>query len=436
MAYYFHTKKRTIPLPIALVLIMLLAVFLSIFYRRLEQGPKKTPTISLLEIGSITASTAKVYWRTDTPSKSYLLLGSSERSVREKIYDGRDKSNLPKSRYNHIVSIVDLKPNTNYFFKLVDEGSKQQAGDKSFTFKTTAKHTQISDRPPVYGKVVNEQGQGENDAVVMFELENSMPLLTTTKSDGSFTFSLCCLFEKGIVRPLGENVRDDDLSTITIFPEISDKSSSTRKLAQASPFSEPLVLGYKELPQGDALGTSTQTLERSPSKAVYDTIDIIYPLPEARIAGTRPLFKGLALAGNSVIGKILPEDREFNVTAGQDKLWYYTPDIGLDFGNHTITITSKNSSGQTIAKSSQFFILESGSSVLAESTRSATLSPTIALPTVASTSPTIEPTTISVSPTISLTPRAGPPVSGSSILPSVAISSALILVGLGVLFLF
>ncbi len=443
MSYSFYTKKQHIPLPVAFLGTLILALCLVFVFKQGELPTKKEVKIESTEIGNITFSTAGIYWRSDIPAESYLIYGKSANSLDTKAFEVQDKTNFPKSRQNHLVLLSNLDPDETYFFKLVNnETSRGASSDSPFSFKTARKTSQTSDRGPAFGKVVDSHGKALTHAIVIVEPALAVKQITMTNSDGTFLLSLCCLYEKTSLKPLYESIPADEIVKFKIIDDSGDILAVEKSINDVSPIVDNLVMneGKTEIAQAKTLGESDQFLKKADGQ-IYQAIDFIYPKKDAQISSSRPLFKGVAFPDKVVEGKILPEERNFTVTTDEKGLWNFSPSIGLLFGKHTVKISTNDDHNQKVNIERDFFVMESGSSVLAEATGGATLTPPQVTTSVSVTPTEIIETPVvtlvpTLSPTGSLTPTPTPPITGPNIIPAAIFSTALVIIGMGFILLF
>lgn len=438
MAYSIHNHQQNrIPIPVALVLLFLMMVGLSFFFQNNQKVAKRAERISITmsEIANIRDNTATIFWRTEQPTSSYVVYGADTKALVTTAFDERDKADEPTPRHNHLITLKELQPNTQYFYQIVNDEEKMgQTVDTPFTFQTTRKVTSSLDIPPLYGEAAHSNREVVNEAVVIIKMSNIFPLITLTKADGSFLVSPCCIFNSTTLEPFYPSAEQDVV--IEVVAENGQTSKVTTTLGAASPLNELVIIDRKEKKIAEkkatvqTLGAQSAVLLEAEQVSHYDNIDIIFPKDKASIPGSRPLLKGLGEPGKRVSGRLEPDGKLFAVQVNDDRVWDFAVPFDLLPGEHSLSIETEDIAGKKLALNRVFTILKSGQAVLGEATPSGTLSPTIA--------PTVGPTiTSSPTPTIiPLTTTPPPPVSGINIFPFALFSVALVIFGAGVILLF
>ena len=438
MAYSIHNHQQNrIPVPVALVLLFLMMVGLSFFFQNNQKVAKRAERIAITmsEIANIRDNTATIFWRTDQPTSSYVVYGADTKELVTTAFDELDKADEPTPRHNHLITLKELQPNTQYFYQIVNDEEKMgQTADTPFTFQTTRKVTSSLDIPPLYGEAAHSNREVVNEAVVIIKMSDIFPLITLTKADGSFLVSPCCIFNSTTLEPFYPSAEQDVM--IEVVAENGQTSKVTTTLGAASPLNEIVIIDQTEKKIAEkkataqTLGAQSAVLLEAEQVSNYDNIDIIFPKDNASIPGSRPLLKGLGEPGKRVSGRLEPDGKLFEVQVNDDRVWDFAVPFDLSPGKRSLSIETEDIAGKKLALNRVFTILKSGQAVLGEATPSGTLSPTIA--------PTAGPTITSLpTPTIiPVTTTPPPPISGINILPFTLFSVALVIFGAGVILLF
>lgn len=435
MHYKLYSEKRGVPTPVAFIAIVMLVVSLAYFFHKPEPVRKasRTAEIEQVKIANVSDNSITVFWRTSEPQEGYIVYGTSDSEPSEKAFDELDKQNAPSSRRNHVVTINRLKSSTQYFFRLVNDNEyTNSVGDKAFSARTARRRKSTTQLEPAYGLVIDNSQQPVTDAVVTIKIAGSGPLVTRTKSDGSFLASLCCLYEKDTLEPIVSI--GDEKTLLSIIDEAGSTLSFETTISDLTPLSQTLTLKAGEdkelVPQ--TVSDNSLYLKVADKSEEVEAIDIIFPRQDASIPGSQPLIKGTALVGSKVKGIIEPEDSRFEVDTNDKGLWSYVPGFELTPGEHTLTIQTADESGNTVGRKSRFIVQKSGEAILGEATLSGTLTPT---ETVSSPSATLIPTQMT-SPTLTISETPTPPVTGGNILPLISMSIAFIILGAGLILVF
>lgn len=169
-------------------------------------------------------------------------------------------------------------------------------------------------------------------------------------------------------------------------------------------------------PKEDVLGDTTIR------NVKLDSVDFIYPVPDAIITATIPLIKGVALPNSNVLINIkgININRNYSIKADNKGAWNLSSITKLSPGKYSLILSSTDKEGKIIEKHRSFTIAKSGEQVLGESTPSAiTTTPEATL--------TIEPTQIPTQAVVSPSPTI--PVSGNSTMYMWVASIAFIILG-------
>lgn len=183
-----------------------------------------------IKITNISDNSFAVSWTTPTDIVGFIAYGVVE-DLGQTVYDDRDDGKQT-NRLTHHVTLKNLKPNTRYFFK-IGSGSDLYDNNGSLFQQVTASST-ASPPPiakPLYGRVVQENGNPLKEVLIYVQLENAVPLSTYIVSDGKWLTTLT-------------NMRDLELSKY-IVPA---KDAKVTILAQAGNKSakKEIVLGNLE----------------------------------------------------------------------------------------------------------------------------------------------------------------------------------------------
>ncbi|OGK24333.1 hypothetical protein A3C24_02220 [Candidatus Roizmanbacteria bacterium RIFCSPHIGHO2_02_FULL_37_24] len=428
-------QQRKIPSPIALGLIIALSAALTFVLNSTNKpgNEEQKVTISTSEIANLRDNTVSIFWRTSEPSASYIIYGTQQDGLNQQVFDERDKAHNPSIRNNHITTLKDLQADTTYYYEIVINGKKiGQTAQRPFTFKTTRKISSPLDIDPIYGKITDNRGQIVVEGIVILKMGNTYPLITYTKTDGSFLIAPCCIFNSTTLEPYYPS--NEQAVYLEIIDEAGNIEIKKTTLADISPLKETIVMDGQEESEKKQLGDTqdrekvSEVLLEAENISKYEDVDIIFPKQGAAIPATKPILKGLGEPGKKVIGQLDPDGKLFEVKVGEDRVWDFALPFELTPGEHTLNVITEDNTGSKLALNRTFTILKSGEAVLGSATPSGTITPQIF--------PTIAPTALpSLSP-IQLTPTSPPPVTGSNITSFAIFSVALVLFGAGMILLF
>ncbi len=425
---YLKDKFR-VPTILTLIIIVVMTILLARFFTNTSEITRASnKKLKRIEIGNVSPFQAAVFWQTDTPAISWIMLGDSENQLNRSGFDERDIASKKNPFINHYAILRDLKENHQYFIKIVSNNELISKSDgKAFTFTTPANTRLISNLSPAYGKVVKSNNQPLENAIVIVKIDNLPPLFTLTKSTGEWLIPL---------NEIPGAIKNKQIKIEIINEDSKISSNVVAELSGLSPLPQTIIMGkdYDFTQKSNVL--SVQTSDR---EEFNKTIDIIYPQENAKIPGTIPLIKGIS-SPNSEIQITVQSEKIFSakVTSDSTGTWSYTLPESLALGPHVITISTKDNKGETITIQRNFIIIgqEGGNARVLGTTAD---EPVISgAPTKIPTA-TIIPTSI---PTYYLLPTdntASPsaPVSGVSnfIIPAIS-GLSLMIVGLGIILAF
>lgn len=348
--------ERKIPTLIGLLLVGVFLVLFRFAFDRINPiFSKATGSIApqQVTVTNVSDTSFTVSWITGAPSLGSIKLDSVKTPYIE---------DQTSASHTHHVTVRNLKPETSYTFRL---------GGKRYDVRTAPQLAGLGTTiEPAYGQVANPSGEPAEGAIVYLTLSGGQMLSTLTKQGGTWVVPLNrartadltsyitgnerideTIFVRGAdgeARALTDTFNDNPVPAITI-----GKTYDFRKIQAAAP----------KLPS--VLGTSTQE------------VSITKPVTGATLPSNLPLFQGAGVPGNQaliVIGITNPVSDTFLV--GEDGIWRYTPPKPLQPGKQSVTITTSDAQGKTIAITHLFEVLKSGTQVLGEATPSATLEPT------------------------------------------------------------
>jgi len=430
MAYsdFFRSKEKKIPFPLSIVIILVIILSLG---RILSSNPSRSKAsnkvVRNMTVVNPAPSEFALYWLTDTKEMGWVIYGSSPNNLDKIALDERDLQNQKNAYYHHFVRIRDLNLGTTYYYKIVSDNQVVASENEPFSFTTLQSFNPGLQANPAYGKVIQNNGDPLENAIIILHFKGAIPLLAITKTTGEWLIPLNGLVNKEDRAVL--SFKDSDVFTLDIFSEEKDISHIQVSPSNISPLPQTIIIGknYTFLGSDNVLAVSSEA-----NRTKSETISVLFPQEGALIPGNTPIIKGTAIIGNEITGLIESQNKyTFKTSADKNGEWKVAVAKPFLPGDYLLTVTTKNKEGQEIRLSRKFSIAKSGEQVLGEATAEAT--PTL-IPTVA---PTIAPTLYSTpSITTSSATTITPPTSGFSFLPIAIGSASLVIVGLGILFIF
>lgn len=362
-----------------------------------------------IHITNISETSFAFSWTTDALSIGTILVSSSGMSNRI-YYDERDDSGKLGKYNTHRITVRDAHPNTGYTIKLMSDGSQYLNQGKPYGVQTASSlPTNTNSMEPAYGTILSDNGTPIDGALVYLTIDGGQELSTITKPSGLWLIPLnqvrtqdlssflptiermneSIVAEDNILQATAttDTLNDSPVPDMTLgknfdFRKQQAKTTGNTGLAlRATPPPAPPV-ATSNLPIGGAvLGESTTSRTFS--------VSLTTPVQGAALPTTLPLIQGTGVPNKYVgisVGILQPQTG--SVKVGLNGLWSYTPTKPLAPGNQSVTMTSIDNKGKTIAITHTFEILKSGTQVLGVATPSATIAPIETL----STTPVIIPT--------------------------------------------
>lgn len=441
-------NQRKIPTFLGLLLVIGAVFLFSIAFERISPllsraHPSAEP--QNITFTNITDTSFTATWTTQSPATGAVLIDGAGTGT---AYDQRDESQPGEGASpvlgaytQHSVIVRNLEPQKTYGVRILSNRTLYQEGLAPYNITTapviSGDGTLLE---PVYGTVAYEDGKPATGAIVYVEPEGGQVLSSIVTESGTWVIPLNMARTADLSAFLPQEeritetiiVRSDQGESIAITDTLNDnpvpsmtigKEYDYRKIqAEAPPLPSPIA--QATAPPPTVLGESTSP----PSQNVA----ITQPVQGAHLTTNLPLFQGTGVIGNPVLVIVgIRSPQSGSVTVGADGIWRFTPARPLTDGKQSITVTTKDRSGTTIALTNTFEIFKSGTQVLGDATPSATIAPTETL------SPTPGPTSAATpSPTITDLTGDPVPVTGSG-LPTILLMflGALFLVGGAAIFI-
>jgi len=370
-------------------------------------GPSETPTD--IRITNITDSSFTVSYTTSDSVLGSINFGKSN-ELNEIALDDRDQNtNLPNPYKVHSITVKNLSPSSTYFFS-IKSGSQTFLNNSSPFSVTTA--PAIEGQPPIEkvitGSVILSDGSIPKEGIVYLTSEESQAISALIQADGTFSLSLSFLRNRDLLSYFltSENtifnllIKGDGLSSNIKISGTSSKLPAVT-LSNDYDFTQDITPVITQFPSS-LFPQVPLTSESSKTPA------ILVPKENQGFTDQQPQFRGTALPNSIVNIEIRSEEPiKAQVFADASGKWTYRPPNPLSPGNHTITITTRTSSGILRTITQSFMVFAQGEQVVESATPSATPTITSPPPTPTETpiittipSPTFVPTAPPVSPTI------------------------------------
>ena len=409
--------KRKVPTLLGLV-VLLLGIGGGIFFAEYSLDFFSTGKINSepvnIRVSNTTDSLASISWLTEAATEGNVKYGLFDKTIGNTAHDDRvSNTNLDKYTLHH-VTIRGLDPESRYQFVITADGKEYNDDGKPYEFETFAVAT-LSKLGPATGEVKLVNGQPATGSIVFSQISGATLLSTLVGLDGSWVQPLNIAYDTASKQP----VLDNEAKTLNLYVLSQDGKESQVLTDTDHDFPAPaIVIGqrYNFLTQKTS-AVETAVLGDSTTDQASG-FAILQPTDNQAVVSVRPLIRGKGKPGQKVTVIVESKPQAAVVSVDERGDWQWTPFRELVAGLHTVTVKTVGADGENISEARRFIVLKSGSQVLAESTPSASLTPSPSVvPTVIST-----PTPIFSSPTPATTE--GTPISGNA-------TYTLVLVGLG-----
>ncbi len=156
---------------------------------RLILAPQK------IQIVNISDSSATITWQTEIPAVGLISYGSNQ-NLSESAGDDRDK-NSREIRLTHFVTINNLQPNKNYYYKIKTADSLSP--NYPLSFKTAALVQKETASAPIRGSVVvDESLTPVDEALIFLKIPGAADLASFTTTAGNFIIPLKNLYQSSL----------------------------------------------------------------------------------------------------------------------------------------------------------------------------------------------------------------------------------------------
>lgn len=386
-----------------------------------------------------------VFWEVETNDEGWIVYGENPSRLDQIALDERDLAERQERKY-HYVLLKNIEPDTTYYYRIVSNNELVSGeNNEPFSIRTIPDNTASSSLSPAYGKILSQSGDPLVNNFIILEVNGAHPLITLTKNTGEWLIPLQYIISSTDRKSIP--VTEDTIVNIRIFNE-TQQSIVKATLSQTHPLPQTVIMGNNYTFLEEKVLAATNNRAQTATNSY--TVDLQYPKNGAVIPGNTPLVKGKGIPGKQVSVQINSRPA-FNGSARVDKdgNWSITVNRTIAPGTYTISMITQDNRNRSVEIKRNFTLIKSGEQVLAESTGSATLTPSPSVtpqttitqalsltpsPTLVASVPTPTDTVIigDLSPT--LTPA--PPVSGISMIPFMFAGIGLLLLGAGlVLFL-
>lgn len=364
-----------------------------------------------VRISNITDTSLTISWITDKETLGFVILGNA------KIVQDTKKS------YIHSVNITNLKPSTNYSYKISSDGNIFDNNGIAWKTKTGLALPQNPNSTLISGSVINATGEVVKNALVYANIQGYL-LSTLTSDTGNYVLQLGMVRTQDLTNYLTINesqtlielfIEDGkgEVSTATVFPQsarpvppiILGQTHDFRNAAISESGDTPIA--SVDLPDSSEEKSRFTVPEGIPTPGLNPNVTLENIDDGEIVTSTEPEFFGDGPRGATLT--ILVESENpltGTVTVDSTGSWNWNPPEGLAPGIHKITITWKDITGIT-RKLTRNFVVQAGEVPAFEASGSAgTTTPSPTPTSSVSSKPTSTPK-VSASPTSAPVPQTG-----------------------------
>lgn len=341
------TNQRRIPTIFAilsLVVLMVGAVFLTTQLQKsqtLQSSADEPSKPENVGIANITDTSLTVYWTTQKEVSGAILFGTTPNLGGGIAVDERDHSGKSGQFTTHLVRLVNLDPETTYYFKISSGPTIYGDSDKEgapFEVRTFPEIESAVGVEPIYGKFTDTAGNGKSGVVVLWTSPGGSPLSVLTKSDGSYLIPLSTARSTD-----GQASLPLPLTTAETI-EFIDKSGVVSTLTCAVGQDKPLP----DVKSGDTVSCQAESASdqqtspgrfNPPTPSLPDTITV--NITEGQTVVTAmPIITGQAPAGEIIRIQIDGKNNySGTLKTGSNGNWSWTPPANLSVGENMLTVT-------------------------------------------------------------------------------------------------
>ena len=415
--------NKRIPTVLGLFLIAIGIAITSYFVNQgvfyiIKAGPTDNPHD--VRITNITDTQATISYSTNGEAIGSVNIGQTKEGLK-KILDDKDQASgnvAPKKI--HSFTARNLKPSTKYYFSITS-GQDTYLNNNAYYEVTTG--TAIEGEPPsqepITGKVLLPDGKAPSEAIIYATIQKAQIISTTIKNDGTYILPL-------------NSLRKADLSAFFDFTEntiikmtiLGDGHTSNILLSKNQINPVPLITlskDYDFTTSTEPEASSSAKFEKLPSfpasestKTTVNSPSIISPKEGQKFSDQQPQFRGKAMP-NETVKIVIHSDMQIDTEVIADAYgnWSYRPEQELSPGEHTISITTRDSLGILRTITESFTVYASGSQFASVGSPTPTVSPAPTTGTTPTPTLTLSPTPqvtqpITVTPIVTAMPTQTP----------------------------
>ena len=406
-----------------------------------------------IQISNISDTSFTVSFITDAPTLGTVNYGQNGKTDQVKLDDRDQPANKPQQHTVHFITISNLRPSTKYSFSITSGAKSFLNNGSPYEIATAGTLEAATEKKLLKGKVTLDDGTVPNEAIVYTSTNNSQLLSALVKS-GTYDIDLANLRSKDLSDI--SNLNPDEVLKLLIA-NANGQSHVSLLASQINPV--PMIIlsnDYDFAVSSQPLPTpiASESAGLSGTPAAFPTSvggtknepQILSPQKEQTLKDQQPLFKGKAVPNENVTITInSTQSITTTVQSDANGNWQFRPDVPLEPGKHTITISTTDASGLLKTITQSFTVYAAGSQFTEPSVSPTQISPTTTSAPTSAPSPTLGatmtplPTTVTstLTPTtIVSSPAPSVPVTGNDTTLFLSIAGVVSVVSIGALLFF
>lgn len=322
-----------------------------------------------VRISNISDSSATISWVTGDPTTAFISYGTSS-SLGTMVNEGQSDQ-----KYNtHSITITGLSPSTNYYFKIISNGTTFDNNSLPWQFSTGIVLNINQNVMPISGSVITAAGAPSRRAIIYVTV-GGYTISTLTSEGGTFVLQLSSIRTPDLTS-YAEISRESTLLEVSVTAESGEISTAKVFQQSANPIPaiivgqnqdfrnlEPNSVGQNpnaDLNLPDSV-TSPSKLDISGEKTDTSQEITLDSVKEGEVVtSTIPEFFGEGPAGSNITVTVHSDMEISGTTTTSDKgRWSWSPENTLTEGPHSVTISWIDTSGitRTITRN---FVVQAG----------------------------------------------------------------------------
>lgn len=348
-----------------------------------------------IRISNITPTSFTISYTTPGSVIGAISYGETDK-MENSSNDDSDENNTVTTKNIHMITVKNLSPQTQYFFRIISGETTFLDNGKPFTIITAPNITNSSkETGKIQGTIIfPNQEKTAQEAIVYIATKDSQTLSAKVDKNFKYNISLRDIRDKTLNNYA--TIKNDTQITMLVVGHDAQSNVNLRT-DQANPV-PPIILSktydftINTIPIASPSGIiGFPNLQASPS--AIKTPQITNPKKDDSLTDLKPLFRGVASPSANVKIEIHSDEQiKTEIVADKNGAWTFRPTEALSPGEHTVTIKTRDQFGILKTITQSFTVYAQGSQVGQTATPSATLVPNPTISLIPTNTPTPTPT--------------------------------------------